>query len=647
LKLPYKVKLKYADELFRVGNYFQAMDVYLDLTNDKPENYYLTYQLAQCYMNARDYKQAEAKFRSVAEKASSDYPLAQYYYAMMLKMQGRYDEAKTAFGNFSSKSQSDENKKFADKAKREIEACDFAKNLVANPTTFQVTHIPANLNKSLTEFSPKVLNGELYYASLNMDSILNGQFYGKKLTLSHIYKADGTAGSWTQGKPIASPLNNDTEHTGNPSFSEDGKRVYFTKCEATGERNIKCKIYMSQFSNGKWGAAVELGAGINNADANNTHPAVSKGEADSDILYFSSNRKGGKGGYDIYFAEVKYSGTSGAAQNAGDVINTSDDEVTPFFSDKAGLLYFSSNGHLGLGGHDIFSAKGSKGAFEKPTNMGYPLNSSADDTYFTTGEDKKTYYLVSNRPGIIGEKSETCCDDIFRAYNNFVPKFAVAGNLTQKHEDRESPLNGVKVTLIDVTDGKEKIVKKDSLVNASNYFFNLEPEKKYNIKFQRKDHFPEYASVSTTGLEESDTFNINGVLNKIVRNKAYNLARIFYDYNSASLREESKVVLDTLYMMLVENPDMVIELSSHTDSIGSDSYNLKLSQGRAESCVNYLIAKGIPKERVIAKGYGESQPIAPNSSGKRDNPEGRQKNRRTEYKIIGELKNKDDKIIFK
>jgi outer membrane protein OmpA-like peptidoglycan-associated protein len=138
------------------------------------------------------------------------------------------------------------------------------------------------------------------------------------------------------------------------------------------------------------------------------------------------------------------------------------------------------------------------------------------------------------------------------------------------------------------------------------------------------------------------------VLNKIVRNKAYNLARIFYDYKSTALREESKGVLDTLYMMLAENPDMVIELSSHTDSIGSDSYNQKLSQGRAESCTNYLIAKGMTKDRVIAKGYGESQPIAPNSlPNKKDNPEGRQKNRRTEYKIIGELKNKDDKIIFK
>jgi OOP family OmpA-OmpF porin len=648
-KLPYKVKLKYADELFKVGNYFQAMDVYLDLTNDKPTNYYLTYQLAHCYLNARDYKQAERYFKKVVDEAPTDYPLAQYYYAQMLKMQGRYDEAKAAFAKFASSPQSDASKGFVEKAKKEIEACDFAKQQIANPTTYQVTHISTNLNKPYTEFSPKIHEGQLYYASLNTDSVLNAAFYGKRMFLSHIYKAEGTPGNWTQGRPVAAPLNSETEHTGNPSFSEDGKRVYFTKCQANGERDIKCKIYVSQKTGDKWAAPVELGSGVNHPDANNTHPAVAKADAaDTDILYFASNRKGGYGGYDIYFAEVKHTGISGAASNAGGAINTPDDEITPYYHSKTSTLYFSSNGHIGLGGFDIFSAKGAKDNFEKPLNVGYPLNSSADDTYFTWGEEKKVVYLVSNRPGIVGEKSETCCDDIFRGYNNYVPKFAIQGNLTQKSEGQETPLTGVKITIVDVTDGRETVVKKDSLVNATSYRYELEPEKKYNIKYQRKDYFPEYVSVSTIGLDESETFTHNIGLNKIMRNKAYTLSRIFYDYKSTALREESKAVLDTLFMILMENPDLIIELSSHTDSIGSDSYNMKLSQGRAESCANYLISKGLPKERVIPKGYGETQPIAPNSLGKGiDNPEGRQKNRRTEYKIIGELKNKDDKIIFR
>lgn len=647
LKLPYKVKLKYADELFKVGNYFQAMDVYLDLANDKPSNYYLTHQLAHCYLEARDYKQAEAHFKKVLEAAGNDYPLSGYYYATSLKYQGKYDEAKAAFGQFTGKGA---DKVLTDRAKKEIEASDFAKNLVANPNRFQVTHIPADLNKPYTEFAPKYHNGELYYSSLNLDSVLNGVFFGKKLHLSHLYKAGGTAGNWTQGTVLPAPLNSDSEHTGNISFSEDGKRAYFTKCTATGEKDIKCKIYLTQYVGGKWSPATELGKSINDGDANNTQPAVAKSDAaDTDLLYFSSNRKGGKGGYDIYFAEVKYnSGTSGAFFSAGATVNTVDDEITPFYHNASNTLYFSSNGHLGLGGYDIFEAKGAKDVFESVTNSGYPLNSSADDSYFTSGESKKNFYLVSNRPGIIGLKSETCCDDIFSAYNNFVPAFAVAGDLSSKLNDDATALTGVKITVTDVTDGKETVVYKDSLTNASSYFFALQPEKKYNIKYQRKDHFPEYISVNTVGVEESDTFRYNISLNKIVKNKAYTLAQIYYDYKSAALREESKVVLDTLHAMLEENPDMVIELSSHTDSIGSDSYNMKLSQGRAESCVNYLYAKGIPKERVVAKGYGESQPVAPNSlPNKKDNPEGRQQNRRTEYKIIGELKNKDDKIIFK
>lgn len=649
-KLPYKVKLKYADELFKVGNYFQAMDVYLDLTNDKPSNYYLIYQLGQCYMNARDYKQAESNFKKVIDAAPGEYPLAQYYYALMLKMQARYEEAKAAFAKFASGTTLETYKSFVEKAKREIEACDFAKQQVANPTTFQITHINTNLNKPFTEFSPKVHEGQLYYASLNTDSVLNAPFWNKRMVLSHLYKAEKIAGNWTEGRPLPAPLNSETEHTGNPSFSEDGKRIYFTKCVALGERDIRCKIYVSQKTGDKWSNPIELGTGVNQPDANNTHPAVAKGDTpDSDILYFSSNRKGGYGGYDIYYAEVKHSGVSGAAKNVGATVNTADDEITPYYQAKSGLLYFSSNGHLGLGGFDIFYAKGAKESFEKPVNAGYPINSSADDTYFTSGEEKKVIYLVSNRPGIIGEKSETCCDDIFRGYNYFVPQFAVEGSLTEKNENgEEKPLTGVKITVVDVTEGREKIIKKDSLVNATRYRFELEPERKYNIKYQRKDYFPEYISVSTIGLDDSQTFTYNISLNKIQRNRAYTLSRIFYDYKSTALREESKAVLDTLFMILMENPDLIIELSSHTDSIGSDSYNLKLSQGRAESCANYLISKGLPKERIIPKGYGETQPIAPNSLGRGiDNPEGRQKNRRTEYKIIGELKNKDDKIIFR
>lgn len=647
VKLPYKVKLKYADELFKVGNYYQAMDVYLDLTNDKPGNAYFSYQLGFCYLYSRDYKQAEAHFKKTLDEASDKYPLAGYYYAQSLKYQGKYDEAKIAFGQFSAKNVPE--KELLDKAKKEVEICDFAKELVANPNTFKINHIPADLNKPFTEFSPKVINGDFYYSSLNTDSILNGQFFGNKLHLSHIYKADKKDGQWTQGKPLATPLNNDIEHTGNISFSEDGKRAYFTKCSAKGERDVKCKIFISLFVSNKWTTPVELGKGVNDPEANNTQPAVAKTDVnDTDILYFSSNRKGGKGGYDIYYAEVKFnSATSGAATNAGNTVNTSGDEITPFYHEKSGSLYFSSNEHKSLGGFDIFMAKGSKNEFELAQNVGFPLNSSADDTYFTSGEDKKTFYFVSNRVGIIGLKSETCCDDIFKAYNEFVPVFAVKGDISGNYKDEVTPLDGAKVTITDVTDGTEKIVAKDSLIGKTSYFFNLQPEKKYNIKFQKKDYFPEYASLTTVGLEESDTFTTSVTLNKIVRNKAYNLAQIFYDYKSAKLRDESKAVLDTLFTMLVENPDLIIELSSHTDSIGSHNYNDNLSQGRAQSCANYLFDKGIPKERVLPKGYGKRVPVAPNSlpNGK-DNPEGRQMNRRTEYKIIGELKNKDDKIIF-
>ena len=334
-------------------------------------------------------------------------------------------------------------------------------------------------------------------------------------------------------------------------------------------------------------------------------------------------------------------------QNLGAPINTSGNEKTPFYNAKKELLYFSSDLHLGLGGYDNFSAAKTDNGWATPINLGYPINSSADDQFYATGENKKTYYFVSNRPGIIGLKSETCCDDIFRAKDLFIPVFAVEGSILEQIDTNTTkPLEGVTIAIYDVTDGGKSLVSIDS-VRTDSYIQPLKAERKYIVEYKKPGYFTINEDISTLGIEESDTFSTDVAMEKIRKDKSYTLSNIYYAYNSAELNEDSKETLDLLYTILQDNEGLVFELSSHTDSIGSKGYNERLSQKRAQACVDYLLEKGISEDQLIAKGYGESKPIAPNTnSDGTDNPEGRAKNRRTEYRIIGELKHTGDEIIF-
>lgn len=639
----YKKRLKYADEALDYGNYFQALDLYKAFLEEKPGDNMLYYKIGFCYMEARDYKNAEGYFSKAIESGNTDVK-AYYYKALMLNHQAKYDAAKNFYAKAVQKGESP----WSEWAKEKINACDFAKKLVEDSVNYKVTHLDPPVNGPFTDYAPKVYNNDLYYSSLNTDSILNQQFYREnKKNYSRIYKSSNSGSEWTQVKPLSFPLNGSDFHSGNYSLTDDGKRVYFTKCQDQGNANVTCKIYLSIKKGGIWDEPIELGSGVNASKANNTHPAVAQAEG-YDILYFTSNRENGMGGFDIYSAEVNKEGNVSNVKNLEAPINTSGNEKTPFFNSKKNLLYFSSDLHLGLGGFDNFSAEKTEDGWAQPINLGYPINSSADDQFYASGEDKKTYYFVSNRPGIIGLKSETCCDDIFRAKDLFIPVFAIEGNLFEQLDSSSTKaISGVKIAIYEITDNGKKLVSVDSINDATSFIKPLQAEKKYEVEFKKDGYFSINKTISTMGIEESDTFSTDVTMEKIRKDKSYTLSNIYYAYNSSELNDASKQTLDQLYTILQDNKSLIFELSSHTDSIGSRGYNEKLSQKRAQSCVDYLLEKGISKDQLIAKGYGESMPIAPNTnSDGSDNPEGRAKNRRTEYRIIGEFDHKGDEVIL-
>lgn len=634
--LPLKVKIKYADALFQAGNYYDAIEEYAGILDMKPDNINAMYQTGECYFMARDYVNAEAWYAKVADATEEGFPLAYYRLAMMQKMNGKYEEAKYTFAKFALRAEGD----YITRAKREIEACDFAKNAVENPTPFTVTHLGEPVNSPYSEYAPATESGKLYFSSLVRDTAAAG----KEKFLSHVYLSAKNSKGWKKGELAGAPFNSDELHTGNLAFSPDGRRAYFTQCTDNGERDIRCAIVMSVRDGKTWTQPVPLGFQRKDDPFTSTHPAVAT-EDSLDIVYFSSNRPGGSGGNDLWYVEIRNDGSSSEPVNLGSAVNTIDDEVTPFFSKNK--LYFSSTGHVGMGGLDIFVSSGMRIGWSKPQNLGYPLNSSADDLYFTKGESSNTYYFVSNRPGIYGLKSATCCDDIFMADDLRIPKYSLKGKVIETADAGTQPLTGARVEIFDITAGNKVPVSDKILAGDSEFTFEMSADKNYEVKVQKKGYFP--SATQVMGKDNADANDIakDFVLGKLEKKKAYKMENIYYESNKSSLTDDSKEALQALYELLVENPKLVVEISAHTDDVGKGSYNIALSQQRAESCVDYLIYLGIEENRLVPKGYGESMPVAPNKNRDgSDNEEGKQQNRRTEFKIIGELSRVGDKVIL-
>ncbi len=299
---------------------------------------------------------------------------------------------------------------------------------------------------------------------------------------------------------------------------------------------------------------------------------------------------------------------------------------------QTNTLYFSSDGHINIGGADVFKTKPANGSWSEPENLGMPINSSVDDMYYSWNEKDGIGFVVSNRPGGYGLKSETCCDDIYQLYRYRI-FLAVKGKLV----DPDSG-NVVKDQVVNLYDANTGALIKSYNSKDGSYFFDLNPDKSYKISVARDGYFTGTQLYNTLGKDKSDTASFTVSMKKMVMNKAYSLSNIYYEYDKADLIPASKLVLDTLYDILKENPTITIELSAHTDSKGADKYNEELSQKRAEACTNYLVnEKGIAKDRIVAKGYGKTMPVAPNTNPDgSDNPEGRAKNRRTEFKILND-----------
>lgn len=643
----------------RAGDIYSAIDYlkrYIDL---KPTKYNSYVRLADLYYRSRDYKNAMIWYDKAYQADPQNQILPLYYFSLMQKMTGEPAKAKENFNKFLKENKGgSEEKIYKKKVANEIAGCDIAIAYLDSPLNVIITHLDTSINKAYVELSPILMGDSLIYASLKSDTITYITISDTvKRPVRKLYLARKTNDNWKYQDTLEGPFNNPEYETGNGAYSTDQKRFYFSRCQLNSKNVMICAIYQSNLDSGFWSEPIPLET-INESKYTTTQPTVSKDPVKGgDILYFVSDRPEGKGGMDIWYSifDVKKK-IFKAPKNAGKLINTPGDEMTPYYDNDTKTLYFSSDGWPSLGGLDIYKTTGELTKWiGNPQNIGYPINTGVDELYYVLGEKKNSGVFVSNRDGSISLKSPNCCDDIFgfriKDYVTIIACGTVYSNEDSTTMDADASgtkllKEGTASLYLIGNDTKEELLVKAVPIKDGVYYFNLEKGNDYKIGIGGKDYFSTSYELSTKKITADDSICRESSIKKIPKGPVV-VKNIYYPFDKDILDDPSKANIDTTILKLLnENPEIIAELSSHTDSKGKDDYNMDLSQRRAESVVKYLISKGITKERLIAKGYGETKPIAPNeNSDGTDNPDGRQKNRRTEFKVIGSIE-KYSEIIY-
>ena len=606
-KATYAAMLKTAEEQLANNDYYNAIEWYEKAYEERsdPE---LAITIATLHYNLRNYRRAESWFRRALRKdKKGKYAEYRFMYARCMKMNEKYDEAIEEFQKYL-ETAADE--KMRELAENEIAGAEFAK-IAPEPEDLTISNAGRKINSKYSEYSPAFSpdGTEMYYATLKRDELLviDADKGDKEEYYTRIYVAKRTDEGWSEPQPLGQNINRPGYHVSNCALSADGRRMFFNRLLLKGNEVAEAKLFVSEKSGSGWGAAKEIES--LNGDYIAKQPAV--GELfGKEVLFFSSNMDGGEGGFDLYYATYKGNGVYGDPVNLGPKINTPGNEETPFFLD--GILYFSSDGHPTMGGFDIFRAEWNGATWSEPSNMGKGYNTSLDDHYFTLAGNGFQGALTSNRTGVRSVFARTCCDDIY----NVTLKLIEANLLTLALDaETEEPLDSVTVELVALTAEKPKVIARQTHVKTDPFAFPLELDQTYMIIANRAAYDPDTLEFNTLGLLDSKTFELKLRLNPepvyitLTKETPIVLENIYYDFDDDKILPDAEQDLQLVFELMNEYPDMVIELSSHTDNRGTEAYNRDLSQRRAESARRWLINKGIARRRIEAVGYGESVPF--------------------------------------
>lgn len=568
------------------------------------------------------------------EKLKKPAPEVLFYLGYAYKAKGEYQKAKSLFEQFAATQPND--KVLSERVQRELNALLLTESIFAKNSERDFKNLEA-INSSGTEFTGSIWRGNLVFTASRKEKI-----YANDLPYLGIYQSKINEDLTKIGKPelLSASIFADDRNEGSPAFSADGKMVVFARGNSGKRKDLSpdVDLYLSRYVEGQgWSEPSRISA--SDSLAFDGSPAFS---GDSKTLYFSSNRAGGSGGLDIYRVNLDASGRFGNAVNMGKAINTAGDEIFPFVSED-GKLYFSSDGHPGLGKLDLFRAVRTGGKITVE-NLGLPYNSSMDDFGYLEDEYGNEFFS-SNRSGGKGD------DDIYFCLAPETPvevaevppaasktvNYFLAGEILSE----DKLLDSATLYIYKLEGGIEAEFVAPILAKGGKFGpVKMEEDEDYVLLAEkpnyltRREGFTMYGrsipEVLLTKPVTDTTFFVKIPLESIFIGKTFRLENIYYDLDKADIRSDAAVELDKLVQILKDNPGLKIELGSHTDSRASDIYNQRLSQRRADAAIQYLVNKGISRERLEARGYGESELLIENAKTEAEH----QQNRRTEFKVM-------------
>ncbi len=609
---PYSTTDKQAIKYFALANqslddrvYDEAIDNLQKAINEDSKFIEAHMLLADVFRGRWRYKEAVDQYKQVIN-LDPEFNRSAYYKLGDCEIHtGEYADAKVRLEKYLTYDNLSEQNLFV--AKKLMADCIFSLDAIQHPVPFKPVNLGPEINTADDEYMPTITADE------------NTLIFTRKINNNEdFYQSVKVDGKWQTATYLSDQINTPQYNEGAQSLSQDGKVLFFTGCNRPDGLG-RCDIYISEKKGDDWGKPFNIGPPVNTSGWE-SQPSIS---ADGRTLFFTSNRKGGYGGYDIWKSTLTDKGWS-EPENLGPNINTAMDEQSPFIHPDDSTLYFCSNGWPGLGGMDLFMSRlGKDGKWQKPVNLGYPINSNGDENGLSLTANGTYAFFASNKLNGAGG---------FDIYTFEMPQAVRPHEVTYvkgtvEDDVTKQPLEAA-VEIIDLE--KNNPVYQDySSAEQGDFLATITTGKDYGLNISKDGYLFYSANFSLVGHENKNPFKLLALLQPIEVGSKVILNNIFFDTNKFLIKDESKPELQKLVDFLNLNKGVHIEISGHTDNVGSDQSNQILSENRAKSVYQYLIANGIAASRLSFKGYGETQPVAAN-----DTDEGRSKNRRTEFKII-------------
>ncbi|GAB3202730.1 outer membrane protein OmpA-like peptidoglycan-associated protein/tetratricopeptide (TPR) repeat protein [Pontibacter aydingkolensis] len=633
-----QTELKKANKQYENYEFALALENYQVAVQKKDPDLATMQRIADAYRLTRQNQKAEEWYAKVVRLEGHD-PMSSYFYAEALRSNGKYEEAKAQYMLWA-----DEMPEKEDKAQELIAACDRAILWLGKPAAAVVEPVASINTNGFSDFSPMQYGNQIIFTSdRGLSDSKKTDVYGwtGRPYLQLFTAQQNEAGNWGAPKALEEVINSEY-HNATASAAEDGKTLYFTRTHMVPKKNHvnadptswakapaakefvnRLEIFTAEKQGETWSNIQPFA--YNNVESHSVgHPAISP---DGKVLYFASDMEGTLGDTDIFYSIKQADGTWGKPVNAGPTINTAARESFPYV-DADGKLYFASDGHIGFGGLDVFEAEGTHAAWTKVRNVGAPINSAKNDygiMFTRVGEEG---LFSSNRD------SENGTEDIFSFKMLQRPVVIELITLERKQNDEkrniEVPLPKAKIVVAQKNLNDSVVVITDE---RGQYFMDGRRGDIYSL-LGTKDGYLTQEKLAEIPANAGDTVQIAMLFDKNELNRAIVLENIYYDLDKWDIRTDAATELDKLATVLKNNPEVKIEMSSHTDSRESVKYNNVLSERRAKAAVDYLVSQGIDRSRLTAKGYGKSRLVNGCADGVECSEEEHQLNRRTEFRII-------------